>query len=132
LGLDNLTPLSYYRHMLILSPQSIGRGYRQLQLEEPIRTTDEWYSVFHQSAGQNPWRISSYWTSDGMKHPGKVPYRRPTSFASRVVGRLKVLVKTYKWLNEPVTKVTYTAEPGPMLPNGVSETVTKTRWRWWL
>ncbi len=97
--------------MIILPPSAIGRGYRQLQIDEPIRTTDQWFSVMHESARQYPWRPSMYWTSDRKVHDGKVPYRRPVSLRARfaAVGRLpyKVWVqvirprlnhRSWKWL----------------------------------
>lgn len=103
--------------MLILSPRVIGYGYRELRVEEEIRTTDEWYSVVHASQGLNPWRMSSFWTSDHQKHIGKVPYRRPVSFKARFLSRLKVVIKYYKWINSPVR---------------VSDFVCMPRWKSWL
>lgn len=107
--------------MIILPPQAIGRGYRQLQLEEPIHTTDEWFSIVHETQRLNPWRPSSYWTSQSIKHTGRVPYRRAVSARARLSVHWRLIGKVWRWAWEPVTKVNTFLE--------TSE--TKTRWHWW-
>lgn len=117
--------------MIILPPQAIGSGYRQLQIDEPILTTDEWFSVMHEKAGQRAWRASSYWTSEGKTHTGRVPYRRAVGLKARIAVRLRLVTKVWRWVGEPVTKTAEVAAPGPLLPGGLSEPITKARWRWW-
>lgn len=82
--------------MIILPPQAIGAGWRQLQLDEPRRTTDQWFSIMHEQAHVYPWRPSMYWTTDRKVHDGKVPYRRPVSLSAKAAAfwalRLKVWV----------------------------------------
>ncbi len=70
--------------MIILPPSAIGQGYRQLQLDEPIRSTDQWFSVIHEGLRHYPWRPSMYWSSDLKVHDGKVPYRRAVSLGARI------------------------------------------------
>lgn len=113
--------------MIILPPSAIGRGYRQLQLEELIRSTDEWFSIIHEGQNLNPWRASSYWTSEGKTHTGRVPYRRAVSWQAKVAVRWRLIGKVWRWVGEPVTRPTYDTESGLHGP-----TKTKPRWRWWL
>ncbi len=84
--------------MIILSPQDIGKGYRQLQLEEPIKTTDQWFSVMHQSYRQYPWRVSQYYTNENKKHEGKVPYRRPVSLFAHISSFIRAFPKYIKFI----------------------------------
>lgn len=111
--------------MIILPPQAIGAGYRQLQIDELILTTDEWFSVMHEKAGQKAWRASSYWTSDGKTHTGAVPYRRAVSLKAKIAVRWRLIGKTWRWIKEPVTKVTHDGGAGAFGPE------TKPRWHWW-
>ncbi len=87
--------------MIILPPQAIGAGYRQLQIDELVRTTDEWFSVMHEQARQYPWRPSMYWTSDKKTHDGRVPYRRPVSLKARLACRFKVVYKVWVQIVRP-------------------------------
>lgn len=113
--------------MIILPPQAIGRGYRQIQLDEPLRSTDEFFSIMHEQARQNPWRVSTYWTSEGKKHNGRVPYRRAVSLRARSGNLRRLIVKTWRWAKEPVTwediSGAYASNP---------KTVTQPRWQTWL
>lgn len=73
--------------MISFSQDQIGHGWQQLKFNEDIHTLDQYYSFVQQR-----WILGSFFTSDGEKNKGKVPYRRPISFRNKV-GVLPALVK---------------------------------------
>lgn len=88
--------------MIILPPQAIGAGYRQLQFDEPILSTDEFFSIVHDVAKVYPWRVSTFWTSDGRTHDGRVPYRRAVSLRARVGNPWRMVLKVYRLKIRPL------------------------------
>ena len=64
--------------MLIISPKQLGDGWTQVPAGEPLKTSDQFLAY---ESGE--WRIGSPFTSDKVKNPGRVPWRRPVSFATK-------------------------------------------------
>lgn len=88
--------------MIILPPQAIGQGYRQLQLDELILSTDEFFSVVHEGARVYPWRVSTFWTSDKRLHDGRVPYRRAVSLRARCGNPWRLVLKVWRLKIRPL------------------------------
>ena len=75
--------------MQLLSNNAFGKGYAELPLGYTIGTFDQFYHPMDQN-----WRLGAFFTSDGEIHKGRVPYRRPITFFTKL-GLLYPVIKKY-------------------------------------
>lgn len=63
------------RDQPVATPDDPSPGWRRINLGEVVRSYDQvwaWMPRPH-------WRLSSYYTAEGLVHDGKATYRRPAS-----------------------------------------------------
>lgn len=85
--------------MLILAPNQIGKGWEEVPTGTDIKTLDQWLSV-----NTNEWKLSSTFTSDKVKKPHAVVYRRPMTFKTKFIASLGMPSKIFRMKIKPFLK----------------------------
>lgn len=77
--------------MLLLNPIFFEDGFRELNVGEFIKTTDQWFDVV-----SGKWKIGQWYTSQKQEHKGKVPYRRAVTKKTKIYMFYRCLPKIFK------------------------------------
>jgi len=64
--------------MITVTPKTLGEGWWQIPNGELLKTTDQFMNY---ETGM--WQTGSVFTSDGVKNPGRVPWRRAMTFKAK-------------------------------------------------
>ena len=74
--------------MQILSQNSIGKGFIQIEASVPLKTYDQYFDMATQE-----WVMGSFFTSDKELNRGIRPYRRPVTLDTKIALLPKVIKK---------------------------------------
>ena len=64
--------------MLTIHPKTLGDGWVQIPADQPLKTADQFMNY-----ETGLWQIGSVFTSDGVKNPGRIPWRRAVSLSAK-------------------------------------------------
>ena len=64
----------------VLSPDTDEKGWRTISIGETVKTHYQVYAFYPRPK----WRLSAFWTHEGLKHDGKATYREAVSFGNKM------------------------------------------------
>mgnify|MGYP001578082648 CR=1 FL=1 len=74
-----------------LSQSQVGRGWRELALNEPLTTLTQSYVI-----SRDKWVDACFLTRDGHKNLGRMNYRAPVSLWAGLVASITCLPKLWR------------------------------------
>jgi hypothetical protein len=80
----------------------VGRGWRSVAVGQYIKSGDMLFAFFVDPPN---WVISSFFTSDGFRNPGRQTYRRAISLRAKLSVTPLLIRKYWRKLKEDVTSI---------------------------
>ncbi len=82
----------YQIPMVSLNDNQVGKGYRRVNIGEPLKTSYEVYLITDRSG----WVLTSFYTKDKQVNNGVSNYREAVSLGARLKGLPALLGKVWK------------------------------------